>query len=155
MSTTIDVSFVRTKRGKAKAFITEAPKATTPARPSRVARMLALAHTMRGIVDRREVISFGDLAVIAGVTRPRVSQLLDLTLLAPDIQEELLFAETAHGPERVTERALRAIVRSASWTEQRRHWRFIRPDALGPANCAAFDVVLADHLSSNSVNTSY
>lgn len=91
-----------------------------PQRPTRAARMLAIAHAMQRLLDRGEVTGYGDLAAIAGVTRARVSQLLDLTRLAPDIQEFILFAETASGSEPVTERSLRALVRVVSWDEQRR-----------------------------------
>ena len=45
------------------------------------------------------------------------------TLLAPDIQEELLFLEVEEGVERVTERALRDVVAVDDWEEQRRRWR--------------------------------
>ena len=58
-----------------------------------------------------------------GFTRARVTQLMDLTLLAPDIQEEILVAEVEPGWDLVTERGLRAIVRYGDWTEQRSHWR--------------------------------
>ncbi len=122
MSAAIEVPFIRTKRTKAAAFTKEVPKPPQPMRPSRVARMLALAHTMQGLLDRAEVTGYGDLAGIACLTRARVSQLLDLTRLAPGIQEEILFGETARGRETVTERALRAIVRHASWRDQRRRW---------------------------------
>ncbi len=51
---------------------------------------------------------------------------MDLLLLAPDIQEEVLFQESGC---HVTERALRAVVRHEDWLEQRRVWDAIRPVA--------------------------
>ena len=42
-----------------------------------------------------------------GLTRARVTQLLDLTLLAVDIQGQILFAESIDGVETICERALR------------------------------------------------
>jgi hypothetical protein len=42
-----------------------------------------------------------------GLTRTRVAQLLDLTLLAPGIQEQILFAESVDGIEPMAERQLR------------------------------------------------
>jgi hypothetical protein len=127
-ASTIEVPFLRVKRSKADAF-TSATTMSTCTRPSRVAQMLALAHAMRRLLDQGAVYGHGDLAVIAGVTRPRVTQLLDLTLLAPDIQEELLFAHRLPGREMVTERTLRAIVRCLGWTEQRCRWRSMRSAA--------------------------
>jgi hypothetical protein len=49
----------------------------------------------------------------------RVTQLLDLTLLAPEIQEQILFAESVDGLKSMAERALRAVVRLEDWAMQR------------------------------------
>ena len=54
-----------------------------------------------------------------GLTRARVTQLLDLTLLAPDIQEKILFAESVDGAELVSERKLRWLAREDAWSTQR------------------------------------
>jgi len=48
----------------------------------------------------------------------RVTQLLDLTLLAPEIQEQILFAESVDGQEPMAERAVRAVVRVEDWAIQ-------------------------------------
>ena len=52
-----------------------------------------------------------------------MTQLLDLTLLAPNIQEGILFLEAVGGVEPNSEHALRAIVRLRQWCEQRHVWR--------------------------------
>ena len=49
-----------------------------------------------------------------------MTQLLDLTLSAPDMQEQILFAESVDGLEPTGERALRAVARAVSWEGQRR-----------------------------------
>jgi ParB-like chromosome segregation protein Spo0J len=82
--------------------------------------MLALAHTMEALLRDGTVADQRELAELMGLTRARVTQLLDLTLLAPNIQEQLLDGEV--GVERMAERALRSIVRLRCWTEQRRLW---------------------------------
>ena len=67
------------------------------------------------------------LAREVGMTKSRLSQLLDLTLLAPDIQEEVLM--TVGRPDErqpITERMLRRIVREADWEDQRRMWAAVR-----------------------------
>jgi len=51
------------------------------------------------------------LATRLGLSRARISQLLDLMLLAPDIQEQILLAESVDGVEPMSERAVRAAVR--------------------------------------------
>jgi hypothetical protein len=61
-----------------------------------------------------------------GLTRARVTQLLDILLLAPDLQEQVLHLEAVDGVEPVSERVLRALARSGTWAEQRVAWRAIR-----------------------------
>lgn len=62
-----------------------------------------------------------------GFTRARISQLMDLLLLAPDIQEEVLFLEAPPGKQPVTERAVRdEVLKSLDWVEQRRRWQGLR-----------------------------
>ena len=58
-----------------------------------------------------------------GITRARVTQLLDLTLLAPEIQAEILEMVAVDGREPLAERELRPLVRCSAWDEQRRVWR--------------------------------
>jgi hypothetical protein len=48
---------------------------------------------------------------------------MDLLLLAPDIQEEILFLERPAGRQRPTEQQLRHVVATSHWDEQRRRWR--------------------------------
>ncbi len=99
-------------------------------RPLRVARMLALAHKMQGLIDRGDVTSSAELSRRLGFSRARISQLLDLTLLAPEIQEEILFAEVEPGYDVVYEHTLRAVLRERTWAEQQKVWREICPERL-------------------------
>ena len=57
-----------------------------------------------------------------GLTRARVTQLLDLTLLAPEFQENLLHVESVDGVEPMSEQDVRGAVRSDSWLAQRNAW---------------------------------
>ena len=59
-----------------------------------------------------------------GLSRARISQLLDLILLAPDIQERILFTESVDGREPMGERAVRAAVRLEDWATQRAAFSF-------------------------------
>jgi len=103
------------------------PRPVLERQPARVARMLALANDLQDKLDRGEHKDQATLARELGLTPTRVTRLLDLALLAPDIQEKVLFLEAVDGKEPVTERALRAVVRHMNWTEQRRVWRELRP----------------------------
>ena len=71
-----------------------------------------------------EVRHYADMARLGHVSRARLSQIMDLLLLAPDIQEEILFLppiENGHDP--VHERQLREIVAVLDWGKQRRMWQ--------------------------------
>jgi len=81
--------------------------------------MLALAHHIQSAIDRELVADRAAVARKLGFTRARVSQVLDLTLLAPDIQEAVLGLEAVDGVEPMAERTLRGVVRAGSWEGQR------------------------------------
>jgi hypothetical protein len=72
--------------------------------------MLALAHKMQQAIDRGVLRDRAEVARRLGLSRARVTQLLDLMLLAPKTQERFLFAESQDGVEPVSERAVRAAV---------------------------------------------
>ena len=88
-------------------------------RPAKVARMLALAHKLQRAIDCGEYESRADLARAYGLSRARITQLMDLLLLAPDIQEKVLFLESVDGREPFGERALRRLASESGWREQR------------------------------------
>jgi|GEM_PF-6701703 hypothetical protein len=88
-------------------------------RPARVAVMLALAHKIQNAIDRGVVRDCADVAMRLGLSRARISQLLDLTLLAPDIQERLLELTSTDGVEPIGEQTLRWLTRTTYWTQQR------------------------------------
>ena len=110
----------RVRNGHRKRFVETAPPTPAPVRrPARVAIMLALAHKIQQAIDRGAIRDRAEVARRLGLTRARVTQLLDLTLLAPDIQERVLFAESVDGLEPMGERAVRAAVRVEDWAKQR------------------------------------
>ncbi len=64
------------------------------------------------------------------VTRPRITQILNLLQLAPDIQEALLFLpRVTRGRTRITESALRSVAAQPLWDEQRRMVSALLPSA--------------------------
>jgi hypothetical protein len=93
--------------------------------------MLAVAHAMAGMLARAGGPGRCELAKALGMSEARLSQLLDLVLLAPDIQEELLFVEVAPGRDPIPERALRHVVRALDWKEQRRRFALLREGGRG------------------------
>ena len=80
-------------------------------------------------IDSGEYKDRAELARQLGLTRARATQLLNLTLLAPDIQEQVLDLEAVDGVEPTSERALREIVGLVDWGEQRERWGHLDPNA--------------------------
>jgi hypothetical protein len=118
----------RVRKGHKKRFVETPPVAPEPVRrPARLAIMLALAHKIQDAIDHGAVRDRADVARRLGLTRARVTQLLDLTLLATDIQEQILLAESVDGLEPTSERVVRAAKRAGSWQEQREAWGASEP----------------------------
>ncbi len=69
----------------------EAPEAQPLGSVPRISRLMALAIRTQDLVDQGEVADYADLARLAHISRARISQIMNLTLLAPDIQEAILF----------------------------------------------------------------
>lgn len=95
-------------------------------RPARVALMLALAHRIEKSIAAGEFTDRSDASRRLGLTRARVTQLCDLLLLAPDIQEEILHLESVGGVEPLSARSLRPLVKELDWREQRTKWAQLR-----------------------------
>jgi hypothetical protein len=83
----------------------------------RVARLMALAIRLDGLIRHETVLNYRELAQLGRVTRARMTQIMKLLQLAPDIQERLLFLPEVKG---LNERNLRGIVQQLDWSKQRR-----------------------------------
>lgn len=128
MSTTLKVECKihvrRVGAGAPKSYGSGQRPATPPAgRVPRVARLLALAIKFDGLVRTGEVADFAALARAGHVSRARLSQIMNLVLLAPDIQEAILFLPPVTvGRDPVTVGQLQAIALTAEWRRQRKLW---------------------------------
>lgn len=108
----------------------ETGKATlTPVESGRVplvSRLMALAIRFDGLIRDGTVADQAELARLGHVTRARLTQIMNLLHLAPDIQEALLFLpRVERGPDQVHERQIRPIVAVSDWRKQRRMWNSI------------------------------
>jgi hypothetical protein len=84
---------------------------------------MALAIRFEGLIREGTVVDFADLARLGGVTRARITQIMNLRLLAPDIQEQILFLpRVERGKDPVVLRDLQPIAGEADWTRQRAMW---------------------------------
>jgi len=124
MSITVErkVDFVNEEHGRKR--LHEKHRATSPSEPGhvpRVARLLALAIRFESLVRTGAVVDYAELARFGNVSRARITQILNLLHLAPNIQEAILFLPTCER-ESVCERQLRAITAVHCWKKQRSLW---------------------------------
>jgi hypothetical protein len=82
-----------------------------------IAGVLALAHRWNDLIRSGEVRDRAELSRLVGVSRARVSQVMRLLDLAPEIQDAVLGGEI-DGPG--VEKELRAVAQHAVWAAQRR-----------------------------------
>jgi DNA invertase Pin-like site-specific DNA recombinase len=103
---------------------TDAAAEADGGRIPRVSRLMALAIKFERLVREGAVRNYRELAEAGQISRARLSQIMRLADLAPEIQEELLFLpKTVSGPDRFTERALRQLARSIDWEWQKKQFR--------------------------------
>jgi hypothetical protein len=99
------------------------PEQPTPARLPRITKMMALAIRLDHLIKSGQVTDQAEIARVGHVTRARLTQIMDLTLLAPDIQEEILIMESpTKSIDCITEKQLRSICANPNWNEQRTEW---------------------------------
>ncbi len=80
------------------------------------------------MIDAGEVRDYAELARLGHVTRARMTQIMNLLNLAPDIQEEILFLPPIEsGRDPIRELQLRPITLVPDWRKQRRMWRKLAP----------------------------
>lgn len=99
----------------------EAAASSIPAGPPRAVRLLALAISIQQAIDRGEIRDLADAARRLGLSRARLTQIGDLALLSPRIQEALLMAADGDGVL-VSEQDLRGLLRLESWPLQDAVW---------------------------------
>lgn len=110
----------------------EAPQ-RPPGRVPRISRLMALAIRFEQLVRSGEVADYAELARLGHVSRARITQIMNLRLLAPDIQEQLLFLPRIPGGRGTIHlRHLQPIAAVPDWRKQRRIWLRL-PDASAPS----------------------
>jgi hypothetical protein len=117
------VHFGHGRRSRKELRVGEA-KATTTGRVPRVSRIMALAIKFDGLIRDGVVKDQAKLARLGHVSRARLTQIMDLLLLAPDIQEAVLFLpNVTRRHQTIIENQLRSIAAVPSWGKQRQMWR--------------------------------
>ena len=128
LSIECEMHFNRCGRGRKELEAGAAPPPpAVPGRVPRAARLLALAHRLERLVRTGVVRDYAELARLGRVTRARISQVMALLLLAPDIQEQVLFLpRTERGRDPIILHDLLPIAATADWRRQRRLWECFR-----------------------------
>lgn len=122
---------IQRKESRLVAAVEAAPR---PGRPIRAAQVLALALQFQEMIDRGEVRDYADLARLGCVSRERISQIMMLVWLAPDVQQAVLRLPPYAGRAPFSEGALRRIAKIVHWDEQRLEWQRITGCLEPPAN---------------------
>jgi hypothetical protein len=69
------------------------------------------------------VTDYAVLAALGRVSRSRVTQIMNLLNLAPDIQEQILFLKADSAEQQgICEQSIRRLSSLLLWNEQRAHW---------------------------------
>ena len=90
----------------------------------RVTRLMALAIRLDGLIRAGQISDQASVARLGRVTRARITQIMNLLLLAPDIQEQLLFLPpVGRGRAPVLVRDLQPIAVEPNWSCQRKLWK--------------------------------
>src|SRR5262249_47212624 len=104
-----------------RAIAPEEPDSRAAAAPriQPITRLLVLGHHFERLVRNGAVKDYAEIARITGLSRARVTQITNLTLLAPEIQVAILDLEaTSPGYDRLHERRLREIGAEPQWSRQ-------------------------------------
>lgn len=129
------VHFKRGCSGRKRLIVGEEPAPSTimPGNVPRVSKLMALAIKLARLVKSGAVSDYADIARLGQVSRARITQIMNLLQLAPDIQEALLFLpRTVKGRDRIRERDLRPIAAVPDWCRQREMWMNLIKERLSP-----------------------
>jgi hypothetical protein len=83
---------------------------------------MALAIKFQDMVDRGEVADYANLARLGYVSRARITHIMNLLNLAPEIQSEILELKGAGRFSTTCEPQFRPLAALVHWDDQRRRW---------------------------------
>ena len=123
----VGATFHKKRVGKHIAMV-EGPPPTAPERAKgrlpRITRYMALAIYYEDLIRQGHVYDYAEIATLGHVTRARVTQIMNLRLLAPDIQEELITLDRViKGRDSLSLRQFQSIALDNDWKRQRKQWQ--------------------------------
>lgn len=124
MNFTVRRSFHVQRVGQRSTRETGVAPVPTMSRVPRITRLMALAIRFEHLIASGVVTDYATLARLGQVTRARITQIMNLRLLSPRIQEAILFLpDCVRGTDPVRLGELQSIALTPLWTEQERLWR--------------------------------
>ena len=87
----------------------------------RLQQYLVLAHQIQRLLDDGKVKTFKQIAQWLNMTPARISQIMNLLFLAPDIQEQILLSENEK-VRQLTEYKIYKITMEIDWQKQKDMW---------------------------------
>ena len=121
------LNFAQRNHGR-EVVVDKAPavEAVPPGRIPRISRLMALAIHFDQLLSDGTVRNQSKLASLTHVTQPRITQIMNLLHLAPDIQEKILhLPRVTSGRDSISEKQLRPLTQVTDWRVQRRMWRVL------------------------------
>ncbi|WP_176015106.1 hypothetical protein [Victivallis sp. Marseille-Q1083] len=121
--------------GNGKPFRRHTPQLQGQGKVPHISKLLALALRYDRLLRERQIPNVSTLHHIAGVTKPRMTQIMNLVNLAPDIQAEVLtLPNICQSRGFFTERKLRPIAREPDWSKQRMMWMILSKPTASACN---------------------
>lgn len=120
-----DIHFEKGYKSEKQIKVGEKSKASNSnkGRIPRISKLMALAIHLDKLLRNGELKSYADIAQLGLVSRARLTHIMNLLNLAPDIQEEILFLPvTKKGRDKIVERNIRHIANEVDWDKQREMW---------------------------------
>jgi hypothetical protein len=127
-SLTVESEIHFDRRGRGSRRVMELGADPAPNRPvgrvPRITRLMALAIRCDRLIRQGQIADYAELARLGHVTRARVTQIMNLLLLAPDIQEAILYLpRIVRGDDTIILRKLQTVAAEVHWPKQRELWR--------------------------------
>lgn len=125
---TVNREFHVTRRHHGRKQLRDGAAQDVPAgRVPRISRLMALAIRCNQLICDGVVADQAELAHFGHITPSRMTQIMMLLNLAPDIQEQILFLpRTQRGRDPIIEKDVRPIAQTLDWRKQRRIWAALK-----------------------------
>lgn len=87
-----------------------------------IQRTLVMAYQIADYMAANNLLMFKDFCRHAHITAPRATQIMNMLLLSPRIQEQILSGDTPK-VHRLRERDIRPLLKEAFWPRQEELWQ--------------------------------